>query len=118
MGFSGGKLTFIRDISIFEIRKSNSFYGVEKGRNYLLEYGMTFQMLIDKDLSKNLHWNCDLLLFKNYHAPVDLTFRNNIGLKINKYLKTSMSTKILYEEKLSKHLQFENLISIGFTIRL
>jgi hypothetical protein len=47
-----------------------------------------------------------------------MTFKNLFGLKINKFLKTSLSTKILYEEKLNKHLQFENLLSIGFSIHL
>ena len=79
---------------------------------------MSFQLLIDKDLFKFLHWNCDLLLFKNYHAPVDLTLKNLFGFKISKLLRSNINTNILFEEKVSKHLQLENLISIGFNFHL
>ena len=118
LGITGGKLTYIRERKIFDIQKVNSFYGIEKGKNHLFEYGMSFQLQIDKDLCNFLHWNFDLLLFKNYQMPIDMTFKNLFGIKINKFLKTSLSTKILYEEKLNKHLQFENLLSIGFNIHL
>ena len=118
LGINGGKLTHIRENKIFQIRGINSYYGIEKGDNHLLEYGMVFHLLIDKDLFAILYWNCDLLLFKNYNRPIDMTLKNLFGLKINKFLKTSLSTKILYEEKLSRHLQVENLLSIGFYIHL
>jgi hypothetical protein len=118
LGITGGKFTFIRETRIFEWREVDSYYGVEKGHNHLLEYGMMFQLLIDKDLVNSLHWKCDLSLFKNYNAPVDFSLKSLFGFKINKYLKTSLSTKILYEEKLSRQLQMENLLSIGFYIHL
>jgi hypothetical protein len=118
LGISGGKLTYILNQNIFMIRGLQTYYGIEKGENHLLEYGMSFHLLIDKDLLKFLHWNCDLLLFKNYHSAVDVTIKNLFGLKITKFLGSSISTKILFEEKTSKHLQFENLVSFGFTFHL
>jgi hypothetical protein len=118
LGLSAARLTYILNDHIFEIRRITSYYGINEGRNNLLEYGFTFQLLIDKYIFKKLHWNCDLALFKNYNSPVDLTFKNMFGLKINKFLTTNLQTRIFYEEKLSKHFQFENLLSIGFCYHL
>ena len=61
-----------------------------------------------------VRWNCDLLFFKNYKKPVDMTLRNLFGIRINKFLKTTVQTRILYEKKIIDHLQVENMISIGF----
>jgi hypothetical protein len=118
LGISSCKLTSIQNKQIFSIRKIPSYYGIEEGKTHLLEYGFTFQMLIDKDLLRLLHWDCDLLLFKNYHLPVDMVFKNLLGVRINKFLKATLQTRIVYEEKTSKHLQFENLVSIGFYFHL
>ena len=118
LGLTGGKLTYIRNKSIFDLRQTSLYYGVEKSKNYLLEYGLSFQLLIDRDVTKAFHWNCDLLLFKNYNTSIDMTLKNSFGLRINRFLKTSMSTKILYEERFSKHIQLENLLSVGFYIHL
>jgi len=118
LGLSAAKLTYILNDHIFEIRRITTYYGIREGKTHLLEYGFTFQLLIDKDIFKKIHWNCDLALFKNYNSPIDLTFKNLFGLKINKFLTTNFQTRIFYEEKLSKHFQFENLLSIGFFFHL
>lgn len=118
VGLTGGKLTYVREKEVFLQRSATSFYGVDKGHDYTLEYGMTLHYTVDRDLVKFLHWNCDLLLFKNYHETPDLTLKNYLGFRINKYFQTKISTKILYEENLSKHIQVENLISVGFYLKL
>jgi hypothetical protein len=118
LGISSGKLTSILNKQIFSIRGITSYYGIEQGKTHLLEYGFTFQFLIDKDIFRIFHWDCDLLLFKNYDSPVDLTFKNLFGLRINKFFKATLQTRICYEEKLCKHLQFENLLSVGVYFHL
>jgi hypothetical protein len=118
LGMSSCKLTSILNKQIFSIREITSYYGIEQGKTHLLEYGFTFQLLIDKDIFRILHWDCDLLLFKNYNSPVDLACRNLFGLRINKFLKATLQTRIFYEEKLCKHLQFENLLSVGLYLHL
>jgi len=118
LGMSSFKLTSILNKQIFSISEITSYYGIERGKTHLLEYGFTFQLLIDKDIFRILHWDCDLRLFKNYNSPVDLAFMNLLGLRINKFLKASLQTRIFYEEKLCKHLQFENLLSLGLYLHL
>lgn len=118
LGMSSCKLTSIMNKQIFSIREITSYYGIEQGKTHLLEYGLTFQLLIDKDIFRILHWDCDLLLFKNYNSTVDLALKNLLGLRINKFLKATLQTRIFYEEKLCKHLQFENLLSVGLYLHL
>jgi hypothetical protein len=74
--------------------------------------------MIEKDILKKLHWNFDLLLFKNYNTPPDMILKNLFGLRINRFLKTSLQTRIFYEEKLSRQLQFENILSVGLNLHL
>lgn len=118
LGISSAKLTYIQQTKIFEIRHVTEYWGVPEGKNHLLEYGLSLQFLVNKDFLDRVHWDCDLLLFKNYNTPVDLNFKNLVGIRINKFLKTSIQTRVFYEEKVSKNLQLENLVSLGFYVHL
>jgi len=55
-----------------------------------------------------------LLIFKNYLKPVDLVLDNLVGIRINKFLKTSIRTHVTYESAVSRNLQIENMVSVGF----
>jgi hypothetical protein len=118
LGVSSAKLTFIRDKSIFRKQQVTMYYGVPEGKDHLLEYGLSLQFLADRDVFKQLHWNCDLLLFQNDHSPVDVTLKNNFGIRINRFLKASIATRILYEEKVCRRIQVENLVTLGFYVHL
>jgi hypothetical protein len=118
LGLSSAKLTYIRDRTIFQKQKISRYYGVPEGKNHLLEYGIGLQFLADRAVLKCIRWNCDLLIFKNYNADVDVTLKNNIGIRINKFLKASIQTKVLYEKTVSRFIQLENLVTLGFYLHL
>ena len=118
IGISAAKLTYILNRHIFEVRGIKSYYGIDEGDSHLLEYGLSFQIMIDKNILKLIHWNFDLLLFKNYNSRADLTVKNLFDLRLGKFFKTSFQTRVLYEEKLSRSLQFENILSVGFNFQL
>ncbi len=117
-GVAAGKITCILNRQVYQDQGIESFYGVPESHGYNFEYGLSLQLLIDKDLLSRVHWNCDLLLFKNYQKPVDLTLRNNFTIKISKFLQASVQTRILYEEAVCKSLQIENVVSLGFYFHL
>ncbi len=117
-GVAAGKITYILNRQVYRDQGVDSFFGVPESKGYNFEYGLSFQLLIDKDLLSRVHWNCDLLLFKNYQKPVDLTLRNNFTIKISKFLQASVQTRILYEEAVCKSLQIENVVSLGFYFHL
>jgi len=118
IGISSAKLTYIHNRQIFAIRGISNYYGIEEGKSSLFEYGFTLKVMIDKDILKLLNWNLDLLVFKNYRTPPELAVKNIFDLRLSKYLKTSLQTRIFYEQKLSKHLQLENILSVGFNFQL
>ena len=114
LGLTSAKLTVVSNKAIYTEMGVTDFYGVPKSKNHRFEYGLSLQVLIDKDMLKRVHWNCDLLIFKNYQRPVDLVLKNFIGIKITKYLKTCIQTRLFYEREVSKNVQLENVLSLGF----
>lgn len=114
IGLSAAKFTWIRDRTIFDRQNITGFYGVPKGKDHVFEYGFSMHLLVDKDFLKRIHWYCDLLIFKNPGKPFDLVMKNQIGIRINKFLKTSIQTRFYYENEVSKSIQMENMFSLGF----
>jgi hypothetical protein len=117
-GVTSAKLTWIRNRNIPGAQNSQSFYGVPKGKRYLFEYGLSFRFLADKDVCGKIHWNCDLLLFKNFLSCMDVSLKNILTLKLGKFIRTSIQTKILYGEKTGKNFRIENNVDIGLAVTL
>jgi hypothetical protein len=118
LGITAARLTYVRNRQIWKIRGVERFYGVPEGKQYALEYGWAFQLQVDRDLLPKLHWNCEIQLFRNYMKPVDMTVKNIFGLRINRYLRTNLQTRLFYQEEVSHKLQVENLLSFGFYFHL
>jgi len=118
LGISAAKLTFILDKSVYTEQAVPIFYGVPSDKDYLFEYGLSLHIVVDKNFQNRIRWICDILAFKNYNKPIDLTLKNLIDIKINKFLKTSIQTRIFYEERVCKNFQLENIISLGFFLHL
>ena len=118
LGISSAKITYVRDRRIYDAQAVDMFYGVAKGKKCLFEYGLSLQVAVDKNFRNKVRWMCDLLLFKNKDKPVDLSLKNLIDIRINRFLKTSIQTRLFYEELLSRNLQLENIVSLGFSLRL
>lgn len=118
IGLTSAKLTWILDRSIYASLGTAIYYGVPEEKRYLFEYGLSLQLLINHDVLKWLHWDCDLLLFKNTNLPPDISIRNNLGFRLAKNLKARIQTRIYYEESVSKKVQLENIISVGLMLVL
>lgn len=114
LGLSAAKLTLIRNKEVYDELGISEFYGVARDNSHSFEYGLSLHLMVDKKFPGRVHWTCDALVFKNYKQPIDITIKNLIGIRINKFLKTTIQTRLLYEEQVSKCLQVENLITIGF----
>lgn len=117
-GLSTARLTYVRDKRVYSSPGTELFHGVPRNKPAALEYGFSFRLLIDKSFREKVFWKCEVGLFKNYNAPLDLSVRNDLDIRITKFLKTSIQTRIYYEESQSCHLQLENLISFGFNFHL
>lgn len=118
IGISSAKLTYVMNSQVYRDQKSDTYFGAPESKGYNLEYGLALQLLIDRDIFKRLHWNCDLLLFKNYLKPVDMSVKNMFTLRISKFLQANIQTRLFYEEEVSKKVQVESLFSLGFYFHL
>jgi len=118
LGISAAKMTFVRDKSVYTEQAVPIYYGVPRDKDLLFEYGLSVHLMVDKNFQNRVRWLCDILVFKNYNNPIDLTLKNLIDIRINKFLKTSIQTRLFYEEKVCKNFQMENMISLGFFLHL
>ena len=118
IGVSSARLTYIYDQGIFEKTGLDQFYGVARGKRSSFDYGLSLHLLISKALGSRLQWNCDLLLVKAANTSPDLSLKNLFAFRINGFLKTSLQTKLFYDEDVSRQLKIENLLSIGFDFHL
>ncbi|MEI7661446.1 MAG: hypothetical protein WCK34_04585 [Bacteroidota bacterium] len=117
-GLSSGKFTYVRNKAIFDQPGVPSFYGVPKNKNHTIEYGLSLHMLIDHEFKKRVHWNCDMLVFKNYLKPTDLVMTNLVGIRIGKFITTSFRSNVTYESAVTRKVQIENIISLGLSFHL
>lgn len=118
LGVASAKLTYLYDRSVFERNGLKVFCGVPEGKRSLTEYGLSMQLNIDRLIGKHIRWNCDLLVFKQNDVPVDFSLKNLFAYRISRYFKTSLQTQLLYDEKTSRQLRIENLLSLGFDFHL
>lgn len=118
MGTSSARFTMITDPGIFRRTGADQFYGIPEGKTHLFEYGLSLYLLIDKDLCKQLHWKCDLKIFKNYLSPADLFLNSILSYNLNRYFSFKLRTFINYERATSRKVQIENHLTIGFSLQL
>jgi len=114
MGLSAARFTWVRNRGVYNQPYVISFYGVPRWKSCTFEYGLSMHLQTDVSFLTGSHWNCDLLVFKNYDKPVDLAMKTFVGIKLNKFLKATIQTRLLYEKEVSKQVQVEILVSLGF----
>lgn len=94
------------------------------------EIGAFLAANFNKDLSKSINYTSQLQLFSNYkHDPqnVDLSWTNLFTLKVTKYLATTISLNMIYDDDVKfptedgtrqvAHLQIQELLGVGFSYR-
>jgi len=118
LGITSAKLTWLRDKSIYEEQHTIIYYGVPEDKGYLFEYGISLHLLIDHNIAKWLRWNCDLLVFKNMNLPPDISIRNNLAFRLAKHLRAAFQTRLFYEERISRKVQLENIVSVGIVVSI
>ncbi len=118
LGLSSAKLTYVRNRAVYDQLQVPVFCGVPKTKSHIFEYGVSMHLVVDHDFTGVIHWNCDLLLFKNYQKPVDLVMTSLVGIRFNRFLKANLRTHLSYDTDLSRKLQMDNMISAGFCFSL
>lgn len=118
IGLASAKLTYILDPGIFDRTGKDRCFGVARGKRSCLEYGLSLHVVVDRQFGKRIQWNCDLLLFRADASAVDLSLKNLFAYRIGRFLKTSLQTRLFYDEDVNLKLRMENLLSVGFDFHL
>lgn len=115
------KFTFVLDDSL----SAQGVYGVPAGEHMRTEFGAYLNSMIQQDIWTNVNFQSRLNLFSSYKKPssIDVNWENLITFKINKYLNSSVSTTLIYDEDITvlrndgtsgRATQFRYTFALGF----
>jgi len=119
------KSTFVLD----DILSNQGAFGVKKGNKYRAEFGAYLNTGINFKIMKNITFKSTGNLFMNYKTPalIDVNWDNIIILQVNKYIATTFSTSLIYDDDIAikrdngtkgPALQFKQVLAVGLTIKL
>ncbi len=109
---------------------------IKHGKMIRSEFGSYLKMTFKKDIAKNVNFATKLELFSNYldrPQNVDVNWEVLIAMKINKFLTSSISTQMLYDNDIpvpvkreingvtvdgtGPRLQFKEVLAIGLSYK-
>jgi len=117
-GLTSARITWIRDRRVFTGGQTEMAFGVPVQKKGLIEYGFSLQFKAEKAWKSWFNWSCDIRLFKEMISPVDLSLQNNLSFRIGKFILPSVQTRMQYNARISRKVQLENLLSLGFRLAL
>ncbi|MFI3306462.1 MAG: DUF3078 domain-containing protein [Rikenellaceae bacterium] len=103
-------------------------FGVDVGQHAYAEAGANLQLVVNKDIMKNVNLYTRLNLFSNYLEDaenVDVDWEVQLSMKINKWLSASVSTNLAYDDNIDivrkdgsvgPALQFKENIGVGLQV--
>jgi len=117
--------TFVRSNLLSDQGK----FGVDSGAHSFNEMGAFVSARFEKEFSDAISLSSRLDLFSNYkHNPqnVDIYFTNLLALKITKYLATTISLNMIYDDDIKfpvedkpdqevSHLQIQEVLGVGLS---
>lgn len=101
------------------------YFDVEEGEKYLFDFGINYTIDFKKEIFKNVDFENKLSIFSPYEkmGEMKVNWETNILMKVNSWLKPSISTNLIYDEDVTLNkkdgsvgpgVQFKYSISIGF----
>jgi hypothetical protein len=99
---------------------------VSHAKKSRLDFGARMLLILQYDIAKNVNLSTKLDLFSNYlHKPQNIVvdWQTDIGLKVNDWLNVTISTTLLYDDRIQitdkngktgPRTQFKQLLMVGF----
>jgi len=84
---------------------------VSEGENIRFEAGAFVKMAINTDIAKNVNFQSKVDFFANYienFGNIDVNWENLIAMKVNKFLTTSLSTHLIYDDDIKVGVDTNN----------
>lgn len=121
------KMTIVNDDGL----SAAGAFGVTPGEKLKTEFGGYARIIYSRndfksELLKNVAFTTKLDLFSNYLKDpqnVDVSWENQIALKVNKYISVNLNTHLLYDadilyENGPARIQFKEILGVGFSMKL
>ena len=101
-------------------------FNIAEGERVKSEVGASFNGNFKKEIFKNVRVETNLNLFSNYEKfqNVDVNWTTNIVLKVNKFITSSITTQLIYDDDIDvprdnketpgPATQFKSAINVGF----
>ena len=108
---------FKKDADFYALDK----FGVPAFKKTYNEVGAYLTAKYNKPLSKWATYTGRLDLFSNYKRNpqnVDVFFTNLLAMKFNKWLGTTISLDMIYDDDVIKKTQIKEILGIGLTVKL
>ncbi len=106
-----------RDAYFFSLNK----FGVPAYKKTYNELGAYLTAKFNKKINKWARYSGRVDLFSNYYRKpwnIDLFFTNLLSMKFNKWLGTTVSVDLLYDDDVIKRTQLKEILGIGLTVKL
>ena len=120
LGLVGGEITKIKNNNLYNTRKEDVVFGIEKGKRKQFNFGLSAQLQIPiHSINKFFYWENNSRLFvkgkdiqqlKQYQIDVS----NGIHFLFLKYLRIGLRTKLTYDINVSEKIYISNMILFGF----
>lgn len=108
-----GKHTFVRN----EYLSNIGAFGVTPGNHSKSEVGAVVAAKFKKEnILKNVNLETSLQLFSSYNynpQNIDVNWQMNLFMKVNKYLGTTLTINLIYDDNVIGKIQFKEIISVG-----
>ncbi len=121
------KMTIVND----DVLSSAGAFGVTPGEKTKTEFGGYARIIYSRndfksELLKNVAFTTKLDLFSNYLKDpqnVDVSWENQIALKVNKYISVNLNTHLMYDADIlyeggPARVQFKEILGVGFSMKL
>ncbi|MEY3451967.1 MAG: hypothetical protein RL711_1795, partial [Bacteroidota bacterium] len=119
------KSTIVND----ETLANQGAFGVQKGKKNRLEFGAYLNAGFKYMLMENVSYQSSANMFMNYKTPsfIDVFWDNLISLTVNKYITTTFSWVLVYDDDiklkrdngtLGPSLQAKTVLSLGINMKL
>lgn len=111
-----GKFTFVLDDSL----SNSGAFGVDPGQRIRSEAGAAINSTFQRTLYTNVDFQTSLNLFAAYDSfsHVDVNWEGVLFLKVNRYIKSSVSAQLIYDHDIIQKTQWRNIINVGFQLEI
>ena len=119
-----GKMTFVLDKKLSDV----GAFGVKPGKRLLAELGASIVANYKKKLAENIDFSTKLTLFTAYNSDfgnIDVNLDMMIAFKINKFLTTTLTTNLIYDDNVKSvdkagnlrgpKVQFREVLGLGLS---